>query len=106
MKLNLLIVLFILFFQCKNENQRIQEIIEKKLEERRSAFIKERIITCENNLILEIDNQADSILIYLAKKIKYDSLTIPYDSIRPVQPDIQFPKYKKPEKPIQDSILN
>ncbi|MBK8485393.1 MAG: hypothetical protein IPL31_13905 [Saprospiraceae bacterium] len=54
----------------------------------------------------KIELEADSILIFLSKRVKYDSLTIPYDSIRPVKPDVQFPNYKKPEKPKQDSVLN
>ena len=45
----------------------------------------------------KIELESDSILIVLAKRIKYDSLTIPYDSIRPNQLTIEFPEYRKPE---------
>ncbi|MBK8450520.1 MAG: hypothetical protein IPL42_11060 [Saprospiraceae bacterium] len=95
-----------LFIQCKESDELSQEKIEQSLNERRTKFIAEKSEECNKILMAKIELEADSILIFLSKRVKYDSLTIPYDSIRPVKPDVQFPNYKKPEKPKQDSVLN
>jgi hypothetical protein len=103
MKISFFLLIVVLFLRCKNESEVTVEMVAKKLDERRREFIKEREEDCHKLLMKEIEEKADSILIYTAKKIKYDSLTIPHDSIRPEKPEVAFPQYKKPEKP-EDKI--
>ena len=81
------------------ENKVANTLIEEKLAELRQNLIAEKTNECDKQIMAEIEIQADSILIYMSKRIKYDSLTIPFDSIRPIKPEMEFPKYKKPEKP-------
>ncbi len=104
MKVISFILLCLLFSFCKDENELTNEMIKQKLEERRTNFIQNKMEECNKELMKEIEELADSILIYQSKRTKYDSLTIPYDSIRPEKPELQFPEYKKPVKP--DVIYN
>lgn len=41
---------------------------------------------------------ADSILRIESKQAKMDSIKVPYDTSRPLQPEVQFPEYKKPKR--------
>ena len=93
------ICLCMIFLQCKDATEVTDEMVNKKLAELRQNFIKEKTLECDKMLMKEIEEKADSILIYLSKRNKYDSLTIPYDSIRPEKPEVIFPEYRKPEKP-------
>lgn len=102
MKLSLGICLCLIFVQCKNVTEVSNEMVTVKLEEIRQNFIDAKTKECERMLMIEIEQRADSILISLSKKIKYDSLTIPYDSVRPVKPEVDFPDYKKPQKPVEE----
>lgn len=84
---------------CKNASRKSDIMVQTQLTELRQVFIKEKTMECNKKLMQEIELQADSILIYLSKRTKYDSLRIPHDSIRPEKPSIEFPKYRNPEKP-------
>jgi hypothetical protein len=112
MKAIVLLVLCLIFIQCRDEALVIEEKVQKRLGELRIKLIDEKTIQCNKELMQEVETKADSILSYNAKRIKYDSLTIPYDSIRPQKPDVKFPQYKKPVKPkeekkdtLRDSII-
>ncbi len=94
-----IIVLCFILISCKDEEKANDEMVKLKLEERRQNFIAEKTDQCTKELMMKIEELADSILIYQSKRTKYDSLTIPYDSIRPEKPEVIFPDYKKPEKP-------
>lgn len=89
----------LIFFACKDQETRIEELIQEKLAAQQTQFLDEKNLECDKRIQEILDQYADSILIVLSKKIKYDSLTIPYDSIRPEKPEIEFPEYVKPEKP-------
>lgn len=110
MKVLAFICICLFFVKCKDPAEITDEAVNKKLEEMRQHFIQDKEKECNKMLMQEIEEQADSILIYLSKKVKYDSLTIPYDSIRPEKPAVIFPEYIKPEKPketiLKDSIPN
>ena len=90
---------------CKSKQEQTNDLVQAKLAELRTKFIEDRKNKCIEELMRTIELESDSILIVLAKQIKYDSLTIPYDSIRPDQPEIIFPKYRKPEKPGEDTLI-
>ncbi|MBK9108564.1 MAG: hypothetical protein IPM92_09405 [Saprospiraceae bacterium] len=87
-----------IFIACKDQNTRIEELIQEKLAAQQKQFTDEKNLECDKRIQEKLEQYADSILIVLSKKIKYDSLTIPYDSIRPEKPEIEFPEYTKPEK--------
>ncbi len=89
----------LLFISCKNNEIRIEELTSQKLAELRSQYIAEKTVACEKEFFEHVEHVADSILIDLAKKAKYDTLTVPHDTTRPLKPEIQFPTYKKPVKP-------
>lgn len=93
------------FTSCKSKQEQTQDLVQSRLIELRTKFIEERKTKCIEELMRKIELESDSILIVLAKRIKYDSLTIPYDSIRPELPEISFPEYRKPEKPGSDTIF-
>lgn len=87
------------FMSCKDKATLTQELVREKLEALKMQYQNEKVQECDQRIQEKLDHIADSVLIVLSKKIKYDSLTIPYDSIRPEKPDIEFPEYRKPEKP-------
>lgn len=90
---------FLIIISCTSPEQQLAQLTQKKLEAQIQQTITSKEQAC-NQLISELlDHQADSILVVLSKKIKYDSLTIPHDTLRPEKPDITFPDYQKPEKP-------
>ncbi|MBK6859836.1 MAG: hypothetical protein IPK91_09000 [Saprospiraceae bacterium] len=91
---------------CKSKQEQTQDLVQTRFTELRKKFIEDRKTKCIEELMRKIELESDSILIVLAKRIKYDSLTIPYDSIRPDQPEITFPKYRKPEKPGEDTLIH
>ncbi len=93
------ILFVLLIFSCTDPKRQTDILIEAKLNELRQNLIEEKTKACDKQILAEIELMADSILITLSKRIKYDSLTIPYDSIRPAKPEIKFPEYKKPVKP-------
>ncbi|MBK7358422.1 MAG: hypothetical protein IPI45_10195 [Saprospiraceae bacterium] len=90
---------------CKSKQEQTQDLVQTRLTELRKKFIEDRKTKCIEELMHKIELESDSILIVMAKRIKYDSLTIPYDSIRPDQPEITFPEYRKPEKPGLDTLF-
>ncbi|HEX5625731.1 MAG TPA: hypothetical protein VFX48_06935 [Saprospiraceae bacterium] len=89
----------LLALQCTTSEEKTDVLVQQKLESLRAQLRLEKLNQCENGLLQEIELEADSILILMAKRTKYDSLTIPTDSIRPLQPEVHFPEYKKPVKP-------
>jgi hypothetical protein len=99
MKNRYLPILAFLALQCTTSEQKTDVLVQHKLESLRSQLRLEKQNQCEVGMLREIELEADSILILMAKRTKYDSLTIPTDSIRPLQPEVQFPEYKKPVKP-------
>lgn len=105
MKWKLLVFIFITFANCKSNQEKTNDLVQAKFAELKTKFIEERKNKCTDELMRKIELESDSILIVLAKRIKYDSLTIPYDSIRPNQPTIEFPEYRKPEKPGVDTMF-
>ncbi len=100
----LFIACCILGISCQSKNELTSDKIQMELDRLRANYKEERLMLCKKEMLSQIELEADSILIVLSKRIKYDSLTIPYDSIRPENPQIQFPEYRKPEKPKTDSI--
>ena len=49
--------------------------------------------------------EVDSTLSFGSKYLKFDSITIPHDTNRPLKPEISFPQFNKPERPKSDSII-
>lgn len=105
MKRTGIFILLVLFLSCSNEEMAIATLVNQKLEAKRQKLILEKTQLCDKEVMKLIENLVDSVLIYQSKKIKYDSLTIPYDSIRPSKPEIIFPEYRKPTKPEKDSLF-
>lgn len=89
----------LILISCTSPEKQLAQLTQKKLEAQIQQTIASKEQSC-NQLISELlDHQADSILVVLSKKIKYDSLTIPHDTLRPEKPDITFPDYQPPVKP-------
>ncbi len=101
-----LLVMMLLIFSCKNEETRISELTRQKIEELRNQYIADKTKACEKGFFENVEHVADSILIDLAKRAKYDTLTIPHDTTRPMKPEIQFPRFKKPVKPELETQKN
>ncbi|MBK8954507.1 MAG: hypothetical protein IPM34_02990 [Saprospiraceae bacterium] len=100
MKLKCLVMFMLsILISCKDRDSLTEELVAEKLSALLTQYNTDKNLECEKYIQDQLDQYADSILIVLSKKIKYDSLTIPYDSIRPEKPMIDFPEYKKPEKP-------
>lgn len=85
--------------QCTSHEQQMDQLVQQKLEAQRLQLIADKEQACTQQINSILDHYADSILVVLSKKIKYDSLTIPHDTLRPEKPEIEFPEYQKPEKP-------
>lgn len=83
-----------------NDQNKIQDAALQKYNERKEEFIKTNITECARKYLELAELTADSILIRESKASKYDSLTIPVDTFKPSNPNIQFPEYQKPTKPI------
>jgi hypothetical protein len=94
----LIITIIISFIACDDESKIIKNAHEI-YNQRKQKFLDDKKTACQRELMAKAESIADSTLITLINSLKKDSLYIPTDTIRPVKPDIQFPNYKKPEKP-------
>jgi hypothetical protein len=99
-------IMCLVLIGCTDSNEKTELLVQEKLRELREDLVKEKTMECEKQILSQLEHKADSILIFLSKRTKYDSLTIPYDSIRPVKPEIEFPGYKKPKKPELDTSIH
>ncbi|MCC6814861.1 MAG: hypothetical protein IT267_00435 [Saprospiraceae bacterium] len=79
-------------------SEKVNEEVFRQIEERKSNFIAERIIQCNRTMYQDAQSIADSILRIESKQAKMDSIKVPYDTSRPLQPEVQFPEYKKPKR--------
>jgi hypothetical protein len=89
---------FLSFTQCRNEEAIKTQMIQNLLDERKTSFFENKQRECYKQFTREVEGLADSLLMLRTKNTKYDSLTIPYDTLRPIKPEIAFPDYKKPER--------
>ncbi|MCC6754720.1 MAG: diguanylate cyclase [Saprospiraceae bacterium] len=84
---------------CTREEDVIARQTEEKLAALVQQFTTKKTEECTRKMQQDIERLADSVLIVLSKRIKYDSLTIPVDSVRPEKPEVSFPEYRPPQKP-------
>lgn len=76
--------------------------VQRQFEERKNSLLTERLSQCTRQMYKDAQSLADSILRIESKQSKMDSIKVPYDTLRPIKPDINFPDYKKPTR---DSII-
>lgn len=93
--------LIFIAFSCLSctGNDSVSIKTEVKLKELKENYHIKKMEECDKQFELNLNSLADSILIVISKKNKYDSLNIPTDSIRPERPEIEFPEFTKPGKP-------
>ncbi|MBP8724959.1 MAG: hypothetical protein KBF37_05780 [Saprospiraceae bacterium] len=84
---------------CKQDEDLVARQTEAKLTALVQQFTEKKTEECTRRMQQDIERLADSVLIVLSKRIKYDSLTIPIDSVRPEKPEVSFPEYRPPKKP-------
>jgi hypothetical protein len=95
----------LIFFSCQNvDSDKLDSLVRAKLNERKEKYINERLDVCKRNLMSISQSKVDSILKMESKKSKFDSIHVPYDTLRPLKPEISFPKFIKPNRPIEDSV--
>lgn len=75
-----------------------------KLEERKNKFMTERLLECSRKTMNKAQTYADSILRIESKSQKFDSIPVPYDTLKPDKPSITFPPYQKPKSLLYDSL--
>lgn len=98
MKIIILVFIALSCLSCGG-NDSVTLKTEVKLSELKENYRVKKMEECDKQFELNLNALADSILIVLSKKNKYDSLSIPTDSIRPEKPEIEFPEFTKPGKP-------
>ncbi len=84
------------FSHCGDTVAMQQRMINELLEERKEAFFNKKREDCVKQFAREVQDRVDSILTMRVKRTKYDSLTIPYDTLRPAMTQIDFPDYRRP----------
>ena len=92
------VLLSVIFTSCSLDTSKIEAQATALLQEKKSKYFKERHDKCLRELSIEAQTIADSILKSISKSIKFDSLKVPIDTLRPEKPNIDFPEYIKPEK--------
>ncbi|MBK9960262.1 MAG: hypothetical protein IPP06_02670 [Saprospiraceae bacterium] len=106
MKYLLFTILILLNFSCQNpDGNKLDSLVQSKLNERKEKYFKEKLDVCRRNLMSISQSKVDSILKMESKKSKFDSISVPYDTFRPIKPEISFPKFNKPNRPKGDTLL-
>ncbi|MDQ3142504.1 MAG: hypothetical protein M3Q56_09705 [Bacteroidota bacterium] len=97
-----LLVLSVIFIHC-NIEQDIEKRSLEHLNKRKEEYFQNKLENCKRELMSKAERITDSMMITMSKSIKYDSLTIPTDTTKPIKPEVLFPDYIKPEKPKFDT---
>lgn len=86
-----------------NKEEKIIKAAHEAYQSRRDAYIQNKLNSCQRALMLQAESIADTTLIKIINALKTDSIYIPRDTTKPIQPNISFPNYKKPTKP--DTVI-
>ncbi|HMS30003.1 MAG TPA: hypothetical protein PKD32_09135 [Saprospiraceae bacterium] len=95
---NLYWIGMLIIFSCGDNTREIKELAERKYQEKRAEYFQQKYGNCYRQLLLDAQTQADSILKDISKKIKFDSLRVPTDTMRPEKPDVNFGGYEQPKR--------
>lgn len=103
MRLLLLAIFCLTMAACAETSVSDQKVQEMVVEKKR-RFFEDKWVECKKNILMEVELLVDSILMQQSKSLKYDSLTIPHDTIRPEKPNVLFPNFEKPVRQDEDSL--
>ncbi|MBK8243394.1 MAG: hypothetical protein IPK88_08210 [Saprospiraceae bacterium] len=106
MKHILILLMMVIIISCNNDTpEKLQNLIQQKLLERKTIFLQNKYDDCKRSLMSRVQLEVDSTLSFGSKYLKFDSITVPHDTNRPLKPEISFPQFNKPERPKSDSII-
>ena len=100
-----ILIIFVIELSChSDQTDKLQNSIQEKLLERKTIFLQNKYEECRRKLMSQVQLEVDSTLSFGSKNLKFDSIAVPHDTIRPLKPEITFPEFHKPERPKLDSI--
>ena len=100
MKHILILLMMVIIISCNNDTpEKLQNLIQQKLLERKTIFLQNKYDDCKRSLMSRVQLEVDSTLSFGSKYLKFDSTN------RPLKPEISFPQFNKPERPKSDSII-
>ena len=79
-----IILIMVIVISCNNDApEKLQNLIQEKLLERKTIFLQNKYDDCIRNLMSRVQLEVDSTLSFGSKHLKFDSITVPHDTNRP-----------------------